>query len=536
MCHLGGPARQVLAPMSPPVSWFERPGRAALVAVVLFGPVAVASAALAAAWGASFLDCAPVWNDEVHYWNEIACFARAGFHGGYCVPDERPAPAGWARFGPHGPGFPVAYGAPAALVGWQPASAPFFNATAWSLAAAFWLWRCRPDTPRLAVAALFTATFWPCALYLPSTMQECLHYALAFVLAALIHPWANGPGRGPAALGAVVLVVAAAAFVRVTWALVLIPLASVALGGLPRRQKVIGWTVALLGIPALVAVWHETCAPFQNFPARLADWAQAVPKYSAYMIRAKLNTSLIQFFSPDAGDFTLDVALRFLVIGVFLLGAFAVLLAKPEARRPYLFSSLNLAGVAAVVITFYDIDGWRGTRVFAPHLLLSLLVLLSGAAYRWVLGVAAVQLALALPFWTAFTGVHKERLQPDAAALAAMRQAVAGHVVFDPAASAWENTVLARTEYLKRPLLELPPGVGVSWVTDMMGSDLKLPPKSRYLLANAGHVRLMRSRNVRLQRLAGTPLGDLYLNLDSFPGGPPAGDGRLIVPQPARRE
>src|SRR5258706_2388391 len=49
-------------------------------------------------------------SDEVHYWNEIASFARAGFASGYFVPDEHAAPCGLFHFGPHGPGFPVVYG------------------------------------------------------------------------------------------------------------------------------------------------------------------------------------------------------------------------------------------------------------------------------------------------------------------------------------------------------------------------------------------------------------------------------------------
>src|SRR5712691_1629191 len=66
-------------------------------------------------------------NDEVHYWNEINSFAAVGFRAGYCVMNERPARAAFSPFGPHGPGFAIANGSLARLVGWRAHSAPRFN-------------------------------------------------------------------------------------------------------------------------------------------------------------------------------------------------------------------------------------------------------------------------------------------------------------------------------------------------------------------------------------------------------------------------
>src|SRR5260221_6993261 len=100
--------------------------RIAAAAAFLLAPGFVVSLALAG-HHATLADCRPSWNDDVNYWNDIACFTRAGFGAGYCVVDERPAPAKWSHFGPHGPVFPLLYGLPARVVGWHPTSGPFFN-------------------------------------------------------------------------------------------------------------------------------------------------------------------------------------------------------------------------------------------------------------------------------------------------------------------------------------------------------------------------------------------------------------------------
>src|SRR5438552_656405 len=105
-------------------SWLPR---SLLVGCFLLTPAVEVSLLLAVRLNASLLDCAPSWGDEVHYWNEVACFVRAGFDGGYCVADERTAAATWSHFGPHGPGFPVSYGLLGRVLGWHPVSGPFFH-------------------------------------------------------------------------------------------------------------------------------------------------------------------------------------------------------------------------------------------------------------------------------------------------------------------------------------------------------------------------------------------------------------------------
>jgi hypothetical protein len=195
--------------------------RAGMVALFLFAPTLTASVLLCLRLGAALTDCgvdrsAPGWADERHYRLEIEGFAAAGLRTGFYCPDEKQAPAAWCRFGAHGPGFPVLYGALARPIGCPPAAGPLIHAGLLAGASALWLWRVRPSTPQLATATLLMLTYWPLVLFLPTHMQEGFHAAAAVALAAMV-PRGRQCSAVPFLL-AIVLV----SGVRVSWALVLL--------------------------------------------------------------------------------------------------------------------------------------------------------------------------------------------------------------------------------------------------------------------------------------------------------------------------
>jgi hypothetical protein len=504
--------------------------RPTLALCFLLAPAGVVSLSLAVSTGGTLLNSVPVWSDELHYWNEVACFQRAGFRGGYCVVDERTAPAAWSHFGPHGPGFPVVYGGLARVFGWRPASAPLFHTVLLALASAAWLACCRPDTPRLAAATLLSATFWPCLLYLPATMQEGLHCAIAFVLAGLAHPRVNRDDGlaglahprvnrddgGAWSLGPFLAVAAAASLIRVTWVLVLIPWACVALRRTPWRWRIALVAGVAVSVPALIAAWRLVCSPYPSFLADLFATARASPSEAVSALAERAGKSLRMFFDRDAGA-TLEVLLRYQAIVVVVLGLGMALEPRSRGRRALLFAGLNVGLVAAAVIGFYDVASWRDFRVLAPHLLLSLLVLLSGEAFRWAAVLVVSQLLFAPAFLTQFETNYADRFDADKAAVANVRSRVEGMLQYDPADPAWGNTVLVPESLLQYPLLGLPRGVGISLYSDR-STSLALPPKSRYLLLGPSHVRALGNR-VRLRPLKEVSPGTLYLNLDYLPDG-----------------
>jgi hypothetical protein len=487
--------------------------RLALAAAFLLTPAAVVSLALKAQLDATLAECVPTENDGVHYWNEIACFARAGFRGGYFVVNERPAAAGWSHFGPHGPGFPVAYGSLALAAGWGPASGPVFNLLVLAAGMAAWLGLARPDVRRLAVAIGLTAGFWPVLLYLPTTMQESLHAAVAFVLAGLAHRALDAaPGRRPGVLALPAVVLAASA-VRLTWVLVLFPWLAVVLPRASGKGRLALVAFSAAAVLALGLFWQAACAPYPGF---LAELSGLPPAEAAATLSQHAQEGFAEFvWSPSAAP--LEIVQRGEVLAVALLGAGAALLSRRLDARPYGFAALNVALAAAVVVCLYDVRSWRDYRVLAPHLLLSLLVLVSGRGRGWVVAVAVVNVLFVGSFGTYFGFFHRSRTGDERAAVALLRRELAPYVDYRPGRDAWENTLLVcDLNVLSR--VQPAPGVGVSYLVDHEGEKGWRPPlKSRFVLGKPPPEVRDAIGDAGLRFLTMTTAGPLYEN--PTPGG-----------------
>jgi hypothetical protein len=612
---------------------------ALLATIFVSGPALVVSGLLDNYFHATLLDCnyrPGVLGrcDEMHYWCEIECFDRAGFKGGYSIVNEKPAAARWTHFGPHGPAFPVLCGTLARLFGWHAATAPLFNVGWLVVASIAWLGLVRPTLKQLAAAAFVVLTFWPCLLYIPATLQESVHCAVAIALAGLAH---RSIAAGDRRTWPFLVLASMASLVRLTWALLLlIPV-------LAPGQRVTKTTrvIAFAMVPVLILIWRAIASPYPNFMESVMAMARQRPLTASYdfLLHAGKNlyalcAALFQPFSTlyvpsravpyqtlfeqplqmveryqvllliviaalallwtrastrGIGVFVVNGSLLMLVVktetGLFagaalvgwscwvrrahakgfyfqlvmsggLLGLIAILQRDVELRivlgrvrvfaaslgllaslclihrdalgvamhrvaplfpvpahsRPHVVAALNVALVAMATVCFYDVRHDRDFRVLAPHLLLSLLLLISSGAYRTGLGLAAIGLAAAPAFGVAFHEQHRHRfaavevidLQP--------------YLTFDDRKSPWENTLLVYDIGLE-PILCVPAGFGVSTVVeneDRVGNEgeageLLTAPKSRYLFMRAEEAAALDW--VGLQCLCETQYGNLYLNL-----------------------
>lgn len=497
--HARGPAAAVRAP------WW----RATLLALL---PAGIVLAAIALLFGAGPRQFLPIWSDEVVYWNEAAVFAEAGFEGGYITIQEEPARWSVSRFGPHGPAFPVFHGVIARALGWQPYSAFLVNLVLVTLAAFIWA-RIVPGAASLA-GVFVAATFWPLLLYLPTNMQEPTHFAFAFLFAAAL---GAAPGRARYAWTAVLLVVAS--LVRPSWMLMLLPL------GWPyaRRRGVPG-LAALLAVTAAAcaAAWtifDVTASPSpQNTRVLTEAWADSAAAAFA-RLRAIVAENLTQYVALR--EESPQILLRyFLALFVGLLGFrwAGARTRSPERAETLEVALLAIVPVLVLVVVAGQVESWRDFRVFAPHLLVVLLLLaVRGGWERWA-WVATV--ALLPVHYNGFVAFHGERFTADPRPIVAMQAATEQAVPFVDGADPWSNTVLVHSDLLQFPLLGLPQGIAVSYVFDW--DNLGVPVRSRFLLLRPADEEQVRSK-VKLTPLVDTPLGMMYRN-DGVAN--PAGEAR----------
>ncbi len=497
----------------------ETPGwrafRWLLYGLLIAGPSLIVLLLVTVREKASLFDCIPFANDEVQYWNEIAAFERAGFSGGYCATNEQTAVASFTRFGPHGPGYPVVYGTLARMFGWRPYSGPLFNLGLLAAATGVWLFGCRPDVKRAATAALVLGTFWPCLLYLPSTMQEGLHCALALLIAAAAHHSLTRGGGGPLFLTMGIGLFVAAALIRVTWCGALIPFVWVSVRHLGWRRQV-GALAAALGLVAFLGwVSTEICSPYPNFLTTWLELRGRLPKSPSTVLAEHAGTNFAHFVVRPEGsrDNDLAVLLRYQVLALLVI-ALLCLAARWRTRVcpwTHLFGAANLLLVLVVVIAAYDVGNGRDFRVLAPHLLLALLVLATSADPRWALGFAVANLLFLFTFLESFDQSIRRRMRLSVSEIHAMQEALEPYVRYEEADSGWDNTILVPMSRLHYPLLGVPHGVGVAPVFD---NRLPREPRSRFVLVRPEEAEPINAAGkVELRPLTTTPLGVLYLNV-----------------------
>jgi hypothetical protein len=483
------------------------PRRALVALAVAASPVIVAAVLCRALAGGSLSQAIPYANDEIAYWNQVAAFAAAGFRGGFTIVDERPARATFSHFGPHGPAFPLLYGIPARIVGWDYASAPLFGAVAFAAAAGSFMLM-SPARPLLAAVVL--VSFWPLVLSMPNTMQESLHFAFACLFAAVVVRLlsVDEPPRRLLAVTACLIVVAS--LVRPVWALVAVPLGWLLWRRKSRVAALTAGAAAGAAVVALYVAFTTLGSPYPDATAFLADFSDRPLETVWRTLRRAAIESPRRWFSLTAEP--LEVLFSYELVMIVALAWVLALRHRggDTPRRLYGFVAATGTIVFAAALALGNIGGWRDYRATTPILLMLLLIAASmRSPIVWI--AAAMNLLALLPAMTTFQAIHAPRFQSDRrATIERFAADVRDHLAFDATAPPWSNSVLVHVDRYAYPLLGLPPGFGIAGVISW--DRVARPPRSRYgILAPSDLARLDRSR---LRKLATTVLGDLYENLD----------------------
>jgi hypothetical protein len=496
-------------------------------------PFAVLSALAWFCFRRTLLDVGPAYsNDETYYWLQIRAFAATGFESGYYVIDERPAAAPFSPYGPHGPMYPMLYGMIGRLMGWGAASTAIVHVVLLTLCLACFL-RCYTPRGRLPLAGACLATFWPALMFLPTAMQEGLHYALATILAAVFASLLRRPARyGTLACGAATLTLAT--LLRPSWLILWPPLSVLAARTAKQRVAALGLS-AIVGC-GLLALYAWTAAPFPDggflFLKVLSGKASLLELWDT----TATNVRRLLFRGTPLERVQRGIALAFCVASSLR----ALRLPPGWHRREAWFHAYNLGITLSAAVTLYVIGNWGDYRLLGVGTFLSLLLCLASDSRwsRWAVTLTVAAHLVAGPFFAAtFRGIRAPHFLRDETAETAFRAVLGPHVSFRPG-DPWCNTLLSTTFPFFHPVLAgLPAGIGVAAMFSPGG--LSFPARSAYVLFDPdryaqqtwmgrreGTFRIDRQDDgatvtfepgqaLRLRLLAETPLGGLYRNLDA---------------------
>jgi hypothetical protein len=257
-------------------------------------------------------------------------------------------------------------------------------------------------------------------------------------------------------------------------------------------------TFDVLGSPGYPNSLHHISETWAESPSRAVG---------AILELSTANLSKLLAWSTDAPP---QVVLRyFLVLFIAVLGV-RVLVARPREQACADATELACVTVAplfAITLLVGEVESWRDFRLLSPALLVALLLLVPHC--RWERWLWSLTLVLTPLYWAGFAEFHRDRFTTRDVAITTMRDATRT-VRFVRDASPWDNTVLVHADLLQFPLLGLPSGIAVSYVTNW--DDLASPIRSRFLLLRHDDREQIESR-IRLAPVAETPLGTLYTNL-----------------------
>ena len=489
--------------------------------VFIATPWLVAEALMYLSLGKPLTAVTPVWNDELVYWHGILTFLKAGFNGGYYTFDEFPAWLTFSHFDPHGPAFFVIMSFFSLWGQWTPGNAVYTNMIVMALGAVSYLYCVRPSFGQLVAATCSVGTFWYAALFLPITMQECFHMAIALCVAgALGGSYLRGEEWRLLGIITVSLVLILVSFTRPMWSCSL--LALVLLWSKKHQRKLSSghWLLLTALLPIIFILFSKTTAPYsENGFAK--DILHDVMNHPFGVISYIAQRVTLLFRLVGKG-LPIEIATRqeciLLLVGTLFCLCYLAFTKKRaiwgvsfEAAAA-IFLSFGLP--VTVLLAMHDIFDLRDYRTFSPHLACAFLFLAAIRQYHIVGLVTLFHLTLLPSAVDTFKTLHQTRYSIDYSRIAHFASEAGKYIRYDSKApSGWCNTVLTQavTGYSFPPEVSaLPAGIGFSVLLE--GDRVSFPIKSKYLLIDDGRAQRF-SDKVQLQQLNNFGQLKLYRNL-----------------------
>jgi hypothetical protein len=467
----------------------------------------------------TWVDFVPVGSDEIIYWQGTRTYLETGFNGGYYVYNEQLADSE-IQSGPWGPAPLIYFGGIGRLIGWGFVTPIAANVAVVTAALLFLILVQRPDGKQLIVLGLVLLTFWPLHLYLGSVLQEPLHYGIA-ICAAVIFAVVLQRERFPVGLwGLLLSLIAIGIPFRFTWCLMLYPTLIVAV----RKRGI----AAIVGACVLATI---LCAAAMSFDSNLRapyPFGLGPLLAEAHTPFAKLRMGLGFIYYNltwiNRGSW-LDIANRYLIAGLigwtgstivrqYRAATGAVWERLGQAESDLWLHLFNLGSYLGIQV-LYSIYQGRDYRIIAPHLLMSLVLLVLFRRFKAVAVVAAVHLVLLPSFIMVYREFRTLAFEADQEVLTEFEELlVEAGIGFEADQSRWCNTVSV-TDY-NYDLLMLPPGIGISALLGVPMEELEMPLQSQYLRLWNPEYQILRTR-MNLEPLVDFPYNDtvLYRNLDA---------------------
>jgi hypothetical protein len=468
-------------------------------------------------FNAAITDFIPsVWNDQTGYWHYILTFKQVGLNGGYYSLNENAPAIDLFRFDVHGPGFPVIYGLIAKVTGWNLYTSIFVNMGIIGLAQIAFVYITRLNLRQIALMSLLVLSTWPVLFYIPTSSQESLHQAGAFIVAGIFYVLLTDSTELRWWMRALCFaILLALSIVRLSWALLLVPYLMLNI----RRKNLFKLMAAGLAgailIYGILLILEATTSPGGNSILATVEEGSVADRYRRLAEGFQNNLQLFLTF----GSLNHIIMQRFqfiatvVVVVVLFFWPFKKFSDLLSERQDLLFYGYNLISILGTSLAVYLVGGYY--RVLAVPLLMTWLMWVASKRYTLVAAVIITNIVVAPHFLDEFD-TWKPNFEFDQQQIAQYQQQVGTFMVYDDDVSNhWCNTVLVDLDIYDYRVTLIPAGIGVSWIwgPSLAGNPLQ----SRYLLLGERQYDRMASAGVPLntELIRKFDFAELYYNLDS---------------------
>ncbi len=497
----------------------------ASLALLLVTPFAMSEVFISLTLYRSLFDAMPIWNDELIYWHGIGTFIEAGFSGGYYTFNELPAKATFTHFDAHGPAFFILLGLLGSIGTWSAAAAITINLALLAAGSVAFVALVRPSVAQLLLTSLTVASSWAVVLFVPMTMQESLHLAIAMVMTGILYRALEEGGNMTTGTKIVsVLFILSVGLIRPLWSFNLCALCYCWSKEQPKKTVLLNIVFLLPLIPLTISLFAWMSAPY---PAYVFSQHAMSELFSNPFngVRLLIQHSVLVFRGFGQG-LLVECAVRQQVILVLCFAGFSVLFVgrrSAQALTPFLLPKseaythlLSLGLLAVFLLMVHDIFDLRDYRVFAPHLLAAHLLLIARRQYTLVTMLLFLNVTTFSSALDAYGKLNSARYNFDQGRMTLFSSRALRHIRYDRRAkSGWCNTMLTQAydRYQFPPEVALlPAGFGFSVILSDTG--LSFPLKSRYLFIGEERA-ILYTAHMRLELLENMGQLNLYRNLDA---------------------
>jgi len=378
---------------------------------------------------------------------------------------------------------------------------------------------------------LLLITYWPIWLYLPTTRVEGLLYAIAFALAGLFSRLI-APKKSPFVI--IILstfMIFFAGSMKISWSLLFISFIGILIGDYSWKDLLKFFLLAIIPIGIVVLYFNLFVSPYPFIAYEIIPALGQGQLNQLIPIIKNTLENLRYFFSTR--DTPIYLLLRYQLVWVLIVSVvdFSKIIkprdqsTSPKSNNISYLNASNLGLVLIFTLVIHTIHAGKEYRLWAPHLLLTLLILLFSSRQRLVLGVIISNLIFLFSFGNTFYTERYSNFLTDYSNIAEIQSTISEHIVYQPVENHWCNTLdVSRysSEITWGPwMLSLPDEFGITSILNWDEFYHKTL-RAKYILLEPEYIQdhyPYLFSNTNLEPITETPIGTLYFNQDS--GCPP---------------